>query len=173
MRPWREPERLGVELRRELRRHGPNAAMGDVLAAWEGAVGPEIARNAQPARFQRDGTLIVHCKDAIWGFELGHRASEIAERLPGKPALKFVPGPLPEPGPELGPGLGGPLGGAPAGDTAAGPPAATVEERAKAAEWAAAIEDEELRRLVTRAAAASLARRPGGDPSARPGSRPV
>ena len=152
MRPWREPERLGDELRRELRRHGPNAAMGDVLAAWEGAVGPEIARNAQPARFQRDGTLIVHCKDAIWGFELGHRASEIAERLPGKPALKFVPGPLPEPGP------------APVGETAAGPPAATVEERAKAAEWAAAIEDEELCRLVARAAAASLARRPAGAP---------
>jgi hypothetical protein len=151
MRPWREPERLGDELRRELRRHGPNAAMGDVLAAWEGAVGPEIARNAQPARFQRDGTLIVHCKDAIWGFELGHRASEIAERLPGKPALKFVPGPLPEPGPELGPELGGPR-------------AATVEERAKAAEWAAAIEDEELCRLVARAAAASLARRPAGAP---------
>jgi hypothetical protein len=155
MRPWREPERLGDELRRELRRHGPNAAMGDVLAAWEGAVGPEIARNAQPARFQRDGTLIVHCKDAIWGFELGHRASEIAERLPGKPALKFVPGPLPEPGPEPGPELGPELGG---------PRAATVEERAKAAEWAAAIEDEELCRLVARAAAASLARRPAGAP---------
>ena len=161
MRPWREPERLGDELRRELRRHGPNAAMGDVLAAWEGAVGPEIARNAQPARFQRDGTLIVHCKDAIWGFELGHRASEIAERLPGKPALKFVPGPLPEPG---GPEVGPDLGGAPGGDTAAGPRAATVEERAKAAEWAAAIEDEELCRLVARAAAASLARRPAGAP---------
>ena len=156
MRPWREPERLGDELRRELRRHGPNAAMGDVLAAWEGAVGPEIARNAQPARFQRDGTLIVHCKDAIWGFELGHRAAEIAERLPGKPALKFVPGPLPE------------SGAAPAGDAAA-PPPATVEERAKAAEWAAAIEDEELRRLVARAAAASLARRPAGAPESPSG----
>ena len=66
--------------------------------AWQAAVGDEIARNAWPARFQRDGTLIVHTKDAIWGFELGHRAAEIAERLPGKPALKFVPGPLPEPG---------------------------------------------------------------------------
>ena len=165
MRPWREPERLGDELRRELRRHGPNAAMGDVLAAWEGAVGPEIARNAQPARFQRDGTLIVHCKDAIWGFELGHRASEIAERLPGKPALKFVPGPLPEPGPEP--------DRTPAGDTTAGPRAATVEERARAAEWAATIEDEELCRLVARAAAASLARRPAGASEPRPGSRPV
>ena len=51
--------------------------MGALLAAWEAAVGPEIARNAWPARFQRDGTLIVHTKDAIWGFELGHRAGEI------------------------------------------------------------------------------------------------
>ncbi len=73
--------------------------MGDVLAAWEDAVGPEIARNAWPARFQRDGTLIVHCQDAIWAFELGSRA----------------------------------------------------------AEWAAGIEDETLRELVARAAAASLA----------------
>lgn len=119
--------------------------MGDVLAAWEAAVGPEIARNAQPARFQRDGTLIVHTKDAIWGFELGQRAGEISVRLPGKPALKFVPGPLPEPGAE------------PARASPQGSPPASLEERSKAAEWAASIEDEELRILVTRAAAASLA----------------
>jgi hypothetical protein len=125
--------------------------MGDVLAAWEAAVGPEIARNAQPARFQRDGTLIVHCKDAIWSFELGSRSLEIGGRLPGKPALKFVPGPLPEPG------------AGPAERDAAKPPAATVDERARAAGWAAAIEDEELRELVARAAAASLARRPAGE----------
>ena len=123
--------------------------MGDVLAAWEAAVGPEIARNAQPARFQRDGTLIVHCKDAIWGFELGHRAAEISSRLPGKPALKFVPGPLPEPGAE------------PAAAGRHEPPPASVEQRSQADAWAAGIEDEELRTLVARAAAASLARRSG------------
>jgi hypothetical protein len=122
--------------------------MGDVLAAWEDAVGSEIARNAQPARFQRDGTLVVHCKDAIWAFELGHRGAEISPRLPRKPSLKFVPGPLPEPG----------AGAAPSDPP---PPAASVSERAQAAEWAAAIEDEELRALVARAAAASLARRSG------------
>ena len=54
-----------------------------LLAAWEAAVGPEIARNAWPARFQRDGTLIVHTKDAIWGFELGQRAAEIT-RAPAR-----------------------------------------------------------------------------------------
>src|SRR5881394_2182717 len=116
--------------------------MGDILTAWEAAVGPEIARNAQPARFQRDGTLIVHTKDAIWAFELGHRAAEIASRLPGSPALKFVAGPLPEPAAE---------------QAASAPPAATLEEQQQAAEWAASIEDEELRAAVSRAAAASLA----------------
>jgi Dna[CI] antecedent, DciA len=123
--------------------------MGEVLAAWEGAVGPEIARNAWPARFQRDGTLIVHAKDAIWSFELTSRAAEIGARLPGRPPLKFVPGPLPEAGPD------------PAQAAAPAPRAATLEERSRAAEWAAAIEDEELRELVSRAAAASLARRSG------------
>ena len=120
--------------------------MGAVLEAWEAAVGPEIARNAWPARFQRDGTLIVHTKDAVWGFELGQRAGEISQRLPAKTALKFVPGPLPE------------LGNEPTRATQGSPPA-TVEQQQQAAEWAAAIEDEELRNAVAKAAALSLARR--------------
>jgi hypothetical protein len=140
---------LGAELKRELRRHGPNAGMGAVLEAWEAAVGAEIARNAWPARFQRDGTLIVHTRDAVWGFELGQRAAEISERLPAKPALRFVPGLLPEPGSE------------PTPATPPGSPPVTLEEQEIAAGWAAVIEDEELRELVARAAAISLARRPG------------
>jgi hypothetical protein len=139
-------EPLGSDLKRELRALGPNAAMSETVAVWAAAVGDEIARNAWPARFQRDGTLVVHTKDAIWAFELGHRAAQIAERLPGTPPLKFVAGPLPEQAaPEEAP---------PA------PPAATLEEQRQAAEWAAAIEDEGLREAVARAAAASLARRP-------------
>jgi hypothetical protein len=118
--------------------------MGDVLAAWEDAVGSEIARNAQPARFQRDGTLIVHCKDAIWGFELGHRAKEISERLPGQPALKFVPGPLPEAGPEPPPG------------TPETSPPTTFRNEEQAAEIASVIEDPDLRDLVYRAIRSSL-----------------
>jgi hypothetical protein len=123
--------------------------MGAVLEAWEEAVGTEIARNAWPARFQRDGTLIVHTRDAVWGFELGQRAAEITERLPAKPALKFVPGPLPEHGAE------------PTQATPQGAPPATVEQQEQAAEWASKIEDEELRTIVSKAAALSLARRPG------------
>jgi hypothetical protein len=120
--------------------------MGEAVERWPAAVGDEIARNAWPARFQRDGTLVVHTRDAIWGFELTARATEISTRLPGRPPLKFVPGPLPEPG------------AAPPATAAQGPPPATLEERSRAAEWAAEIEDEELRDLVARAAAASLAR---------------
>jgi hypothetical protein len=122
--------------------------MGAVLEAWEEAVGPEIARNAWPARFQRDGTLIVHTRDAVWGFELGQRAGEISQRLPAKPVLKFVPGPLPE------------LGNEPT-ETPQGPPPVTLEQQERAAQWASEIEDEDLRNAVARAAALSLARRPG------------
>ena len=121
--------------------------MGAVLEAWEAAVGPEIARNAWPARFQRDGTLIVHTQDAVWSFELGHRAADISARLPKKPALKFVPGPLPEPGVE------------PTQATPPGSPPVTLEQHELAAKWASAIEDEELRALVARAAEISLASR--------------
>jgi len=57
-------EPLGDELRRELGALGPNAAMSETTAAWPAAVGPDIARNAWPARYQRDGTLIVHAQTA-------------------------------------------------------------------------------------------------------------
>jgi hypothetical protein len=134
---------LGDALKRELKALGPNSAMSETVEAWAAAVGPEIARNAWPARFQRDGTLIVHTADAIWAFELGHRAAAISERLPGSPKLTFVAGPLPAP--------------PAAEEEAPAPPAATLEERRRAAEWASAIEDEGLRKAVAKAAAASLA----------------
>jgi len=123
--------------------------MGALLEVWEGAVGAEIARNAWPARYQRDGTLIVHVKDAVWGFELQHQAERIRDRLPAKPPLKFVPGPLPEPGSD------------PTPATPQGSPPATLEQRSRAAGWASEIDDPELRELVAKAAEISLARHSG------------
>jgi len=146
-------EPLGDELRSELARFGPQGAIGDTVAAWPAAVGAEIARHAWPARFLRDGTLLVNTRDAVWGFELTQRAAEISSRLPTKPKLRFAPGPLPEAELER-----------PA-DTPPPTPEATLEQAREAAEWASQIEDEELRALVARAARASLARaaaeRPG------------
>jgi hypothetical protein len=137
---------LGDDIQRELRRFGPNAEIGAAVEAWPAAVGEEIARNAWPARFQRDGTLLVNTRDAVWGFELTHRADEISARMPGKPPLKFAPGPLPEPSVEATASAAEPL------------PQATLEQARTAAEWAAPIEDDELREAVAKAARASLAR---------------
>jgi len=143
-------EPLGDEVKRELGRFGPQGGIGDAVAAWPAAVGPEIARNAWPARFQRDGTLVVHARDAVWAFELTQRAAEIASRLPSAPPLKFVPGPIPEPA------------AAPAPEAPREPAEASPEQAAEAARWAAAIDDEELRELVAGAARASLARAANG-----------
>ena len=137
---------LGDEVMRELRRFGPQAEMGEATAAWPAAVGAEIARNAWPARFRRDGTLVVHTRDAIWAFELTQSAAEIGSRLPGEPSLKFVPGPLAESSPEAAAEPPPPL------------PPPTLEQAREAAAWAASIEDEGLREVVARAARASLAR---------------
>jgi hypothetical protein len=139
-------EPLGDDVRRELGRFGPQGGIGDVVAAWPAAVGEEIARSAWPARFQRDGTLIVHARDSVWAFELTQRASEIRERLPNVAGLRFVPGPLPEPAVES------------AQAVPEGPLSPSPEQVEQAASWAAGIGDEELRKVVAKAAELSLAR---------------
>jgi hypothetical protein len=139
-------ERIGDEIRRELARFGPSAGMTEIVAAWPEAVGGAIAQNAWPARLARDGTLHVHAADAIWAFELGQRAQEIAGRV-GVERIRFAPGPLPGPAEE------------PA-TTRAAPPKPLPEHLERAAEIAAGIEDEELRETVSRAVAASLAQEP-------------
>jgi hypothetical protein len=141
-------EPLGDDIRRELGRFGPQGAIGEVVAAWPDAVGAEIARSAWPARFQRDGTLIVHTRDSVWAFELTQRAGEIQERLDGVSALKFVPGPLPEASAEE----------APAPATA--PAVASPEQQRRAREIASRIEDEELRKIVTNTIEKALANAP-------------
>ena len=147
-------ERLGEGVARELRRFGPQGAMADIVAAWPGAVGEAIARNAWPARVSRDGTLQVSTSSSAWAFELAHLAPELLARVAevtresAPKALKFSPGPLPESLPQGG-----------ATRVLSPPPDPTPEERALAVAISAEIEDEVLRDLVARAAAASLAGR--------------
>ena len=146
-------ERIGGDVKRELGRFGP--ADGDmvwIVRAWPGAVGETVARNAWPARLSRDGTLHVNASSSTWAFELGRLAEAILEALRAKlgegapPVLKFVPGPIPEPAP-------------PPSEAAARPRLEVgAEERLEGAALAASIEDDELRELVARAAAAVLAR---------------
>jgi Dna[CI] antecedent DciA-like protein len=138
-------EPLGDQIRAELSRVGADSGAGDAVTAWSAAVGEEIARHAWPARTQPDGTLVVHVRDAIWGFELTQRAAEISERLPGRPRLRFTPGPLPETTPEPPPPPR---------------PEASPEHAQEAAALTAGIEDPDLRESVAKAIKAALARTP-------------
>jgi hypothetical protein len=119
------------------------------VRAWPAAVGVEIARNAWPARFQRDGTLVVHARDSVWAFELTQRAGEIQQRLDGVAAVKFVVGPLPESAAEPPPAT-------PQGS----PPEPTAEQIEQAEKWAAEIGEEDLRKVVTKAIETALANAP-------------
>jgi hypothetical protein len=144
-------ERLGGDVDRELSGLGQPPVSRELATRWPEIVGEAVARNAWPARVARDGTLHVNASSSAWAFELTQLRGTILERLrsalgEGAPkALRFAPGPLPEPS-------------SPDPTTASQPPPLPSEEqRAQAAEAAASIEDPELRELVARAAAASLA----------------
>ena len=138
-------KRIGEEVSRELGRFGPEAQIATLVDAWPAAVGETIARSAWPARVARDGTLHVNTADSIWAFELTSRAGEVAERL-GVERVKFAPGHLPE------------AAAAEPEAAKAGPLETSPEHEQEAARLAAEIEDENLRKIVARAAAASLAR---------------
>jgi Dna[CI] antecedent, DciA len=141
-------DRVGDAVRRELGRFGPAAGMAPVVELWPTAVGADIARNAWPARLARDGTLHVHTTDSIWAFELKSRADEIRRRLGehAPPRLAFAPGPIPEP-PEM-----------PPQDRPAQRLEPTPEHLAEAAAITRAIRDEELREVVAKTVALSLAK---------------
>ena len=150
-------ERIGGEIARALARSGSRDALplAELTSAWPELVGETVARNAWPLRIGRDGTLHVAASSSTWAFELDRLGGEILERIrtrlgtPAPAKLRFAVGPLPEPGTVL----EQPTSGSPQ------PPADVPPEVAsEAASAASAIEDEELRELVARAARASLVR---------------
>ena len=143
-------DRVGHAVARELRRFGPASGMGPVVEAWPGAVGPEIARNAWPARLARNGTLHIHTQDSIWAFELTSRAEDIRSRL-GEHAprgLSFAPGPLPEADPDRSEAAIKTV------------PQPSAEHIAEAESLARGIRDSDLRKVVAKAVALSLAKPP-------------
>ena len=153
-------ERIGDTVASELRRNTGDAAraLTEITRVWEAAVGDTVARQAWPMRIGRDGTLHVATSSSTWAFELDRLSGQITERLTAlvgrdaPPALRFRPGPIPEPGQ--------------AADRRAERLEAPLEVRpetaALASAFASAIEDPELRRIVAKAARASLARAGSG-----------
>jgi hypothetical protein len=141
-------ERIGDAVGKEVQRFGHHGAIGEVVKVWAESVGEQIARNAWPARIGRDGVLFVHTSSSAWAFELAQLESDIRARL-GEVApekIRFAPGPLPEHDPS---GMDQSV------PTRVEP---SAEDAETAAKIAAPIDDEMLRKLVARAAAASLAK---------------
>jgi hypothetical protein len=144
-------ERLGDGIDRELGHFGESPVATALVSRWPELVGESIARNAWPARVGRDGTLHVNASSSAWAFELTQLRTTILERLQAAlggaapKSLRFAPGPLPE------------AASPPSDALPSSPPVPSPEQQAQAAAAAAAIEDPELRALVARAAAQSLA----------------
>lgn len=138
---------IGDAVERELARFGAVPGISPLVEAWPSAVGPEIARNAWPARLARDGSLRVHTKDSVWAFELAVRADEIRARLGelAPPRLVFVAGPLPEPRSEH------------REEPATTGVVPTAAHHACAASLVRGISDEDLRKIVAKTVALSLA----------------
>ena len=141
-------DRLGETIRGELGRFPEHAEIGRIADAWPAAVGEQIARNAWPARFARDGTLHINTSSSAWAFELGQLEAEVRKKLGdlAPKRLRFAPGPLPETLTAADSRLAGTR------------PEPSPDERKRAAELARPIEDEKLRNLVSRAVSATLAR---------------
>lgn len=146
-------EAIGRDVRRELDRFGVEGEIANLVAVWPATVGETVARNAWPARVARDGTLHVATASSAWAFELSQLAPELLTRLREAAggrvpaALRFSVGAIPE---RTAAG-----GGAQSGTAPVEP---APEERELATALASEVADSELRDLVARAAAASLAR---------------
>ena len=145
-------DRLEGAIRKEAKRIGLPAS-SPLVSLWPEAVGETIAANAWPARLNRKGVLQVNTSSSTWAFELKHLEPKILSRLRELLAeecpteLRFAPGPIPNRGRDTESAEG------------AAVPQAGPGELSRAQQLAAPIEDAELRDLVARAAAASLARR--------------
>ena len=147
-----KPERIGDDVKKELGRFGPAAGMAELVGVWPSLVGEQIAKNAWPARFARDGTLHVATSSAAWAFELSQLAPQLLGRLRealggvAPQAIRFAPGKLPDQPSAL---------GEKREKRAVEPSAEDVE---RAFELSARIEDESLREVVAKTVARGLAR---------------
>ena len=143
------PERIGESLRAELDRLDADDGTLAVTRTWEAAVGPQVARNAWPARMRRDGTLVVHARTSVWAFELNQLAEEIRPRLTPTPeGLRFVVGTVPEPS--------GKTPAASAPNPVREPDSASTRA---AASLAAEVSSRDVREALQRAASLGLSRR--------------
>ena len=147
-----KPERIGGEVQSELARFGPAEGMTEIVRVLaRGGRGSDRAERLAGAAC-RDRTLHVATSSSAWAFELAQLEPKLLERLRealGDTAPAARCGSRPESFPSR------PRSELEAAREALREP--TAEERELAAALAAGIEDESLRKIVAKAALASLA----------------
>lgn len=89
-----QPEKLGEILEKSLKRLDLSGRLGEygVWPIWNEAVGPTIARNAQPEKI-RQGTLFVKVSSPTWMQQLQYMKDMISEKLNqglGKEVVKNI-----------------------------------------------------------------------------------
>jgi predicted nucleic acid-binding Zn ribbon protein len=91
-------EDIGSILGRALGGSAPDARLAAVCAAWKTAAGP-LADDVWPARFARDGALILNCTSGVLAGDLTMRSQDLLAKLRQQacelPALRFRVGPVP------------------------------------------------------------------------------
>jgi hypothetical protein len=135
---------------------GAPEALVRLVRAWPTAAGELVAREAWPVRIGRDGTVVIHCRSAVWASELTHLTTRLRAALEaavGGPVggLRFVVGAVPE--------RAAPQPAVPRREVSPG-------EVAAVRGWASAVRDPGLRAVIEQAALASVARRAEGVPAA-------
>lgn len=76
----RAPRPAANAFQAALQQVAPKTPLAAVQAAWESAVGKQLAAVATPAS-ERDGTLTIECVDAVWAQELDLMQETLLQRL--------------------------------------------------------------------------------------------
>jgi predicted nucleic acid-binding Zn ribbon protein len=76
----RAPRPAANAFQAALQQVAPKTPLGAVQAAWESAVGKQLAAVATPVS-ERDGTLTIECADAVWTQELDLMQETLLQRL--------------------------------------------------------------------------------------------
>jgi predicted nucleic acid-binding Zn ribbon protein len=76
----RAPRPAASAFQAALQQVAPKTPLATVQAAWESAVGKQLAAVAAPVS-ERDGTLTVECADAVWAQELDLMQEALLQRL--------------------------------------------------------------------------------------------
>ena len=81
MSPWRRgPRPLGATLATLADELAPDTPLAQLQRVWAGAVGEQIAAQAQPSA-ERAGVVTVSCSASVWAQELDLMAPQLIERL--------------------------------------------------------------------------------------------